>query len=121
MCNNKDFLNNLPSSGFSGHFFIIDLYFMTLSSDVIDVPPMVEPRSFAVSAYFRLKPSFLKQLNSKILTLYQAEFSFLRKNITSIRITTIRMNPRIHPIYMMSAILLKMAILVNYAFLIKVC
>ena len=92
-----DFLKNLLSSDLSGHFFILDLYFMTLSSDEIDVLPMVEPRSFAVSAHFRLKPSFFN-LILNFFTLYQAEFSFFRKNITSIRITTIRINPRIHPI-----------------------
>ena len=34
---------------FGGHFFIFHLYFMILSPDEIDVLPMVEPRSFAVS------------------------------------------------------------------------
>ena len=57
MCNNMGFLKNLLSSDFGGHFFIFVLYFMTLSPDEIDVLPMVEPRSFAVSADFGLKPS----------------------------------------------------------------
>ena len=56
MCNNMGFLKNLLSSDFGGHFFIFDLYFMILSTDEIDVLPIVEPRSFAVSANFRLKP-----------------------------------------------------------------
>ena len=58
MCNNMGFLKNLLSSDFGGHFFIFGLYFMILSSDEIDVLPMVEPRIFAASAYFRLKPLF---------------------------------------------------------------
>ena len=58
MCNNMGFLKNLLSSDFGGHFFIFDLYFMILNPNEIDVLPMVEPRSFAVSADFRLKPSF---------------------------------------------------------------
>ena len=57
MCNNMGFLKNLLSSDFGGHFFIFVLYFMILSPDEIDVLPMVEPRIFAVSADFGLKPS----------------------------------------------------------------
>ena len=58
MCNIMGFLKNLLSSDFGGHFFIFGLNFMILSTDEIDDPPMVEPRSFAVSANFRLKPLF---------------------------------------------------------------
>ena len=58
MCNNMGFLKNLLSSDFGGHFFIYVLYFMILSPDEIDVLPMVEPRSFAVFANFRLKLLF---------------------------------------------------------------
>ena len=58
MCINMGFLKNLLSSDFGGDIIIFGLYFMILSTDEIDVPPMVEPRSFAVSANFRLKPLF---------------------------------------------------------------
>ena len=34
------------------------IFYMILSPDEIDVLPMVEPRSFAVSANFKLKPLF---------------------------------------------------------------
>ena len=57
MCNNMGFLKNLLSSDFGGHFFIFGIYFKILSPDEIDVLPMVEPRIFAVSADFGLKPS----------------------------------------------------------------
>ena len=49
MCNNMGFLNNLLSGDFGGHFSILSIYFMLLSPGEIDVLPMVEPRSFAVS------------------------------------------------------------------------
>ena len=49
MCNNMGFLNNLLSGDFGGHFSILSIYFMLLSAGEIDVLPMVEPRSFAVS------------------------------------------------------------------------
>ena len=49
MCNNMGFLNNLLSGDFGGHFSILSIYFMLLSLGEIDVLPMVEPRSFAVS------------------------------------------------------------------------
>ena len=58
MCYNIGFLKNLLSSDFGGHFFIFGLYFKILSSDEIDVLPMLEPRSFTVSADFRLKLLF---------------------------------------------------------------
>ena len=58
MCNNMGFLKNLLSSDYGGHFFIFGLYFMKLCPDEIDVLPMVEPRSFAGSADFRLKLLF---------------------------------------------------------------
>ena len=77
MCNNMGFLKNLLSSDFGGHFFIFVLYFMILSPDEIDVLPMVEPRSFAVSPDFGLKPSFY----CSILTLYQA--SAVRNDVRS--------------------------------------
>ena len=49
MCNNMGFLKNLLSGDFGGHFSILSIYFMLLSPGEIDVLPMVEPRSFAVS------------------------------------------------------------------------
>ena len=49
MCNNMGFLNNLLSGDFGGHFSILSMYVMLLSPEEIDVLPMVEPRSFAVS------------------------------------------------------------------------
>ena len=58
MCNNMGFLKNLLSSDFGGHFFIFVVYFMILSQDEIDVLPMVEPQSLAVSANCRLKRLF---------------------------------------------------------------
>ena len=57
MCYHIGFFKNLLSSDFGGHFFIFGLYFKILSPDEIDVLPMVEPRIFAVSADFGLKPS----------------------------------------------------------------
>ena len=46
-------------------FIIFRLYFMLLSQEEIDVLPMIELRSFAVFANFRLKPL---QFNLRILT-----------------------------------------------------
>ena len=61
MCNNMGFLKNLLSSDFGGHFCHFGVYFMLLSPEEIDVLPMVEPLSFAVSAYFRMKSFFTIQ------------------------------------------------------------
>ena len=49
------FLKNLLSSDFDGHFYIFGFHFMILSPDEINVLPMVEPRSFAVSAVLLIK------------------------------------------------------------------
>ena len=64
MCNNMGFLKNLLSSDFGGHFCHFGLYFMLLSPEEIDVLPMVEPLSFAVSANFRMKSFFTIQFEN---------------------------------------------------------
>ena len=58
MCNNMSYLRNLLSSDFGGHFSHFNLYFTLLSPEDTYILQMVEPRSFAVSACFRLKRSF---------------------------------------------------------------
>ena len=52
MCNNMGFLENVLSGDFGGHFFILSLYIMLPDQEEIDVLPMVEPQSFAVSSNF---------------------------------------------------------------------
>ena len=58
MCNNMSFLRNLLSSDFCGHSSHFNSNFTLLSPDDTNILPIVEPRSFAVSACFRLKRSF---------------------------------------------------------------
>ena len=52
------FFEIYPSSAFGGQFCHFGLYFMLLSQEEIDVLPMIELRSFAVFANFKLQPLF---------------------------------------------------------------
>ena len=68
------FFEIYPSSAFGGQFCHFGLYFMLLSQEEIDVLPMIELRSFAVFANFRLQPLFYNLISKFLLRIRPLQY-----------------------------------------------